>query len=412
MDKKTSFRLCLIFAAVYFFSTNGMASLPGLAVSYLLKDVLKMTASQAAYFGAVTMLGWVIKPLWGMISDAFPIFGYRRKSYLMLTTIFAAGIWFALGQTQNYTITFLLLIFTVSSFAYAFNDVVCDGLMVQTGKPYGMTGKFQSWQWGAVYIAGIITSLAGGWVAQNLKYQTIFSINAIFPLLVLFLVLFLVNEERSGNRREQWLASIQSLKLAAKDKVLWFVAFFLFFWTFSPSFGTPFFYYANDVLKFDKMFFGTVGAVGSAASAIGAIVFARFSKKFETKKLLYFAIALGILTTLFDLIYFTSFVLENLWRARVIYIASAGILSILGTFIFLTMLNLAAIICPKYSEGTTFAALMSVWNLGQMGSAALGGWLFGLIGLQPLIIVSAIFTAFAWPLVEFLKFEEPKTVPR
>lgn len=410
MDQKTSSRLCLIFAAIYFFSTNGMASLPGLAVSYLLKDVLKMTASQAAYFGAITMLGWVIKPLWGMISDALPIFGYRRKSYLTLTALFAAGIWFSLGQIQNYTVAFLLLIFMVSSFVYAFNDVVCDGLMVQTGKPYGLTGKFQSWQWRAVYIAGIITSLAGGWVAENLKYQTIFSINAIFPLLVLFLVLFLVNEKKSGNRREQWLASIESLKLAVKDKILWFVAFFLFFWTFSPSFGTPFFYYANDILKFDKIFFGIIGAVGNAASAVGAIVFTRFSKKFETKKLLYFAIVFGVLTTLFDLIYFTPFVLNNLWRARIIYVVSAGTLSILGAFILLTMLNLAAIICPKYSEGTTFAALMSVWNLGQMGSAAFGGWLFDLVGLQVLIIVSATFTAFALFLVKFLKFEESKPV--
>ena len=151
------------------------------------------------------------------------------------------------------------------------------------------------------------------------------------------------------------------------------------------------------------MFFGTVGAVGSAASVLGATIFNRFSKKIGTRRLIYFSIILGVLTTLFDLIYFTPFILNQLSRARVIYLASAGILSILGTFIVLTMLNLAAVICPKYSEGTIFAALMSVWNLGQMGSAALGGWLFDQIGLQPLIFVSAAFTALAWPLVRFLK---------
>lgn len=387
-----------------------MASLPGLAVQYLLKDVLKMTASQASYFGAVTMLGWVIKPLWGMISDAVPIFGYRRKSYLMLTTFVAAAIWFVLGQTQNYTVTFLILMFTFSSVAYAFNDVVCDGLMVETGKPHNLTGKFQSWQWGAVYTAGIITSLAGGWVAANLANQTIFTINAVFPLLVLFLVLFLVAETKSADYKAQYKKSLVALKSAAGDKTLWLVALFLFFWNFSPSFGTPFFYYANDVLKFDKIFFGVVGAVGSAFSVIGSMLFARFSKKIKTKKLLYFSIFLGVGAALFDLIYFTPFILNNLWRARIVYMTSAALLNILGIFIFLTMLNLAAVICPKYSEGTTFAALMSVWNLGGMGSAALGGWLFDQIGLQPLIIVSAAFTALAWPLVRLLKFsDETKT---
>ncbi len=406
MDNKTAFRLSIVFALIYFFSTNGMASLPGLAVQYLLKDVLKMTASQASYFGAITMLGWVIKPLWGMISDAVPIFGYRRKSYLVLTAFAAAAIWFILGQTQNYTVTFLILMFTLSSVAYAFNDVVCDGLMVETGKPHNITGKFQSWQWGAVYTAGIITSLAGGWVAANLANQTIFTINAFFPLLVLFLVLFLVAETRSADYKAQYKASLVALKSAAGDKTLWLVAFFLFFWTFSPSFGTPFFYYANDVLKFDKMFFGIAGAVGSATAVIGSWFFGRYYKKFKTTKLLYFAIILGVFTTLFDLVYFTPLVLNHLWLAKVIRLATAGVFSILGVFIFLTMLNLAAVICPKYSEGTTFAALMSVWNLGGMGSAALGGWLFDQIGLQPLIVVSAAFTALAWPLVRFLKLEK------
>ena len=406
MDRKTALRLSIVFALIYFFSTNGMASLPGLAVQYLLKDILKMTASQASYFGAVAMLGWVIKPLWGIISDAVPICGYRRKSYLILTTLLASGVWFILGQTQNYTTAFLLLMFTFSSFVYAFNDVVCDGLMVETGKPHNLTGKFQSWQWGAVFTAGIITSLAGGWVAVNLKNQTIFTINSVFPLLVLFLVLFMVGEDRSQNRGEQWRASLAALKSAAADKTLWIVALFFFFWTFSPSFGMPFFYYANDVLKFDKMFFGVVGAVASGTAVIGTWLFGKYSQKFKTSKLIYFAIVLGVLTTLFDLIYFTPFILNHLWLAKVIRLVTAGAFSILAVFIFLTMLNLAAIVCPKYSEGTTFAALMSAWNIGGMGSAAFGGWLFDQIGLQPLIVVSAAFTALAWPLVRFLKLEK------
>ncbi len=405
MDQKTALRLSLTFGLIYFFSTNGMASLPGLAISYLLKDILKMTASQAAYFGAVTMLGWVIKPLWGMISDALPLFGYRRKSYLILTSLVASVIWFMLGQIENYTIAFLLTIFTISNFFYAFNDVVCDGLMVQTGKPHGLTGKFQSWQWGAVYVAQIFTSLAGSWVATNLKNQTIFSINAVFPLIVMLLVIIFVKEEKAGKNTNHWRVSIASLKEAGRDKTLWFVAFFLFFWNFSPSFGTPFFYYANDVLKFDKMFFGIVGAVGSATAVIGAWLFGNYSQKFKTSKLLYFAIILGVITTLFDLIYFTPFVLNHLWLAKVIRLITVGTFSILGIFIFLTTLNLAAVICPKYSEGTTFAALMSVCNLGSMGSSAFGGYMFDLVGLKLLIVTSAIFTVAAWPLVRFLKLE-------
>jgi len=61
---------------------------------------------------------------------------------------------------------------------------------------------------------------------------------------------------------------------------------------------------------------------------------------------------------------------------------------------------------PKYSEGTTFAVLTSFWNIGTMSSAALGGYLFSLIGLQPLILVSAIFSMAAWFFLPFLRFAD------
>ncbi len=368
-----------------------------------------MTASQSAYFGAVTLLGWVIKPLWGIISDAFPICGYRRKPYLVLTTLSAALIWLYLGRIENYTVAVLLALFTLSSTVYAFNDVVTDGLMVQTGKPHGLTGRFQSVQWGAVYLASIFTGLAGGWVADHWTPQRIFSINAVFPLFVLFVVWLWISEDKSTDHREQFSASMNALKEAAGTKTIWLVAFFLFFWTFSPSFGTPFFYYAVDTLKFDKMFFGVVSAISSAAALGGSFLFGRYADKFKMKKLINFAILLGVITTLFDLIYFTPFIVNNLGMAKIVYISSAAILGAVSTFIFLSLLNLSAIICPKYSEGTTFAALMSFWNLGGMGSQALGGFLFDLIGLVPLIFISAAFTALTWFIVPFLKFEEAKS---
>lgn len=63
ISKKRIFQLSAVFALIYFFSPNGLASLPGLTISFLLKDVLKMTAEQASYFGAITIIGWAIKPL-------------------------------------------------------------------------------------------------------------------------------------------------------------------------------------------------------------------------------------------------------------------------------------------------------------------------------------------------------------
>ncbi len=408
ISKQKIFRLSIVFALIYFFSPNGLASLPGLTVSFLLKDVLKMTAEQASYFGAITIVGWAIKPLWGIISDAFPILGYRRKSYLIVTSLFAGGIWLALGLTGHYTIPTLLLLFALSSVMYAFMDVVCDALMVETGKPHNLTGRFQSIQWTAVYVASIITGVAGGWVAEHLKPQQVFSINSVFPLIVLVATLLFIHEKKFSDSKGQFRKSFASLKEAFGYRPLWLLAFFLFFWTFSPSFGTPFFYYSVDTLKFDRLFLGIVASVGAASSALGAILYGKFSDRLKTRKLVHFAIAVGVAATLFELIYFAPFVQTNLELARMLYLGSAAVLGIIGAVTFLVMLNAAAIACPEYAEGTTFAALTSFWNIGIIGSDVLGGFLFGRIGLQPLIIVSAVFTAATWFIIPFLKFSDDR----
>ena len=65
----------------------------------------------------------------------------------------------------------------------------------------------------------------------------------------------------------------------------------------------------------------------------------------------------------------------------------------------LAFLDLAAKACPKHAEGTFFALLMSVYNLGVQGSQVTGGYLYDWIGYTPLVLISAAMTAAAWLLV-------------
>ena len=45
---------------------------------------------------------------------------------------------------------------------------------------------------------------------------------------------------------------------------------FIFFWTFSPSFGPALLYYQTDVLHFSQQFIGHLGALGAVAGVVGA----------------------------------------------------------------------------------------------------------------------------------------------
>lgn len=404
--------LAIVFAAVYFFSMNGLGALPSLAINFLLKEKAGLAPEQLAYFQAVTLLAWVVKPLWGMISDLFPIFGSRRKSYLILTSLVTAGAWVVLAFLPDPSVVLpLLLLVTLIDMAYAFQDVVTDGLMVEAGQPLNMTGQFQSIQWSAVYIAMIITAFAGGHIAElarqgTMTYRAIFGITAIFPVLTALIVMMLVKEPSRAHLEQQAKTGLRDI---FRHKGVWILALFLFLWNFSPSFGAPFFYYMVDTLKFSGSFLGTLQAVTSAGALLGSVLYGFVFAKFPIRKFLLFAIILGVLATLSYFVYFIPQLIVQPMLLKGLAITMSFLLGVASGVIFLVLLNLAARISPQYAGGTVFALLMSFYNLGQMGSSALGGFLFPLIGLKPLIMLSAVFSLFVLFLLPYLPIRD--TIP-
>nr|XP_025887302.1 folate-biopterin transporter 1, chloroplastic-like [Solanum lycopersicum] len=57
-----------------------------------------MTTAETAVISGFSSLPWLVKPLYGFISDSFPLFGYRRRSYLVLSGLFGALSWFLMGH--------------------------------------------------------------------------------------------------------------------------------------------------------------------------------------------------------------------------------------------------------------------------------------------------------------------------
>src|SRR3989338_8430658 len=145
----------------------------------------------------------------------------------------------------------------------------------------------------AVYVASIITGLVGGYVVEHFAPQAVFMLNAAFPLVILCVALLWIQEKKitttphsppwKGGEVEQRLAIV---KKKFTEKQTWLLAFFIFFAAFSPSFGTPFFYYSVDTLKFTPVFLGIVASIAAGAAAVGAILFGKLSVRFSTRRIL------------------------------------------------------------------------------------------------------------------------------
>src|SRR5262245_58338562 len=93
-------RLACFFAAVYF--AQGMWYLPNQALTIMLKE-RGLSAGQVADFFLISTIPWLIKPLYGLVSDFVPLGRRRRKSYLLLTSAIAAAAGLALGLGVPHT---------------------------------------------------------------------------------------------------------------------------------------------------------------------------------------------------------------------------------------------------------------------------------------------------------------------
>lgn len=384
----------VFFAITYF--VQGLADLSaGLAnqpVLYLLKEDMNLTAAQAGFFFALIGLGWTIKPLYGLLSDFFPFLGFHRKSYLVLMSAVGVGSWLALSFSppQYYAV---LLLLTLCAATLAFSDVMIDALMVETGRPLGLTGSFQAVQWASISLAFTLAQLGGGYLSTYAAPQNVFLLSAFFPLATLLVTLRFVQEPRARMSRAHLQDTGRSLRGAAQSPTLWLVMGFLFFWNFSPSLGTPLVYYETDVLRFSKVFIGTLGAITNAAGALGALLFFSFCRDIPLERLLYIAVTLGAASTL-------SFVGLIGPKSAILLFFLFGTIS---QITHLAVLDLAARSCPVRAEGTIFALLMSSLNLGRAGATFLGGWLYDQMGFTPLIFISATFIALCGLIIPFLQ---------
>lgn len=393
-------RLALIFAIVYF--AQGMWYLPNLSITFLLKDSFGLSAAQTATFFSITVTPWLIKPVYGLISDFVPLFGRRRKSYFILTSGLAAAMGLILTLMGPYTYWGVAIFFTLMGLGLAFTDVLTDALMVENGQRLGLTGPFQAVQWAAISVASILVGVGGGWLAEHKFLSLTFLIATVFPLMTLAMAIFMITEPRvqAGERRfrETWMA----IRGAVGSRTLWIVAGFIFFYNFSPSFGPALVYYATDTLHFSKLFLGTLDSLSYVSGIAGTAIYFAFSKSFSFKHLIHFAIAAGVIATL----------AYQGYRDQTSAVALSLVFGAVAMIIQLTFLDLAARACPKQAEATFFAFLMSVYNGAVQLSQITGGWLYDQVGFTRLIFISAGFTALCWLLVPLLKLDELQQVPK
>jgi len=383
MNKKL-FWIYALSSAIYF--GQGIEGLPSLPFLFYLKDNLHLDESRVMFLGAWITLAWLVKPLLGYLIDSSR---FSKKVWIVGSLIGSLTFATLLGLINFLPLVWLIIFMAVANSNTAVRDVACDGLMVTEGNKTKITGRIQSLQWGFITVASVMTGFLGGYISEHYSYQIGYLI--LIPI-YLIIITIVMNYKDENVVRKNDINFLQTLKELFTDKRLLLVCLFLFFYKFSPGFGTPLTYIMQDDFHWSKQFIGTLESIGAGVSLFGAWAYFYYSKQLNLRKWLIGSTFIGAMSSLAYL-YFTP-------QSALVYTI---LFSVIGMWINLLVLDFMTQNTKKGYESTSFALLCSVSNLAATCNGFSGSFLFPIIGLQWLIVISAITSFACLPIIPFLK---------
>ncbi len=409
-------RFGLLFGALYFL--QGLVEPGDGLIAQPTRARLERWQWGAGEIAGVTMLAalpWSLKPLYGLISDALPIFGSRRRSYLWLCSGAAALALAALALAPVDAGLVLVIGVAAATLAIAFADVVVDAHMVEVTQPRGLTGLVQSVQWAAIYTAAALAAAVGGRLSAAGADRVAFAAAAVGSLVMLALTLAAVHDQSPATVdvgpvrsdmpaipiRARLAEALRALVAASREPGLRIAAAFLALWSFSPGYGAVHDYHLTRGLGLPETVYGDAAAVHAIACAGAAALYGLYCRRVPLPRLLHAAIALGVVST-------AACALAQDPASLMWTNAIGGAAYMSAT---LTQLDLAARLCPPAVAGSVFASLMALQNLSLGVAGWLGGYAYmGMVpGLGPTIAYAvlaatgALLTCGCWLLLPALR---------
>lgn len=426
-DPRTG-RIKWIIGTPYF--VQGTSSITEVPILYFIKYVLEMGDAGGQLFDALRQSGWLVKPLWGLISDKVPLFDYHRKSWYVLMALAATVFWalnalLALAGVDAPIV--YLLSFNLAFATYAFVDVVCDALMVSWGRELDRVGNFINFQWAVLGTANAASVFLGGWFqgeiqAGRIEPWLVFLLTGLPPVATAAVGIRNIDEKPVAARRtrarplrrlrSELLQGVGRLKKFASEfnrfrrrhRLTWLLVLFIFFWKFSPSVGFIERSYLIDVRDFTPQSFGLILAVGGVTFLLSVLVYARVVARFrgiQWHHYLYAMVALGVVS--FPLSFYLYLDPSHPWWGlfdfslpawldplphwnryqwfRLVLQTTLGFATIPA---FIIPLTIAGETVNLEYAGVGYAFLMSLSNATNMFEGVVGAGLYNLLSSTPL----------------------------
>ena len=336
-----------------------------LPLQFLLKNEIGVTREQMAAFFFWCGLAWYLKPFAGILTDALPFFGTRRRHYLLFSSVLTAVSWIGMNFLPHTYGSMLLGAMLVNLFMVMASTVI-GAFLVEAGQRMGATGRLTALRMLVSNFCSLIQGPLGG-LLSTAGFMWATGANAVLSLTIFPIAYIFLKEQPAAQDRSSVVLQNagRQLQTIMRSKNLWVALLFIALFYFSPGFSTPLFYKLTDELHFSKQAIGNLGIFSGAFAILSAILYSQLIKRLHIRILLFIGVATSAVGTLLY-IYYSN------WTRAILIESQNGFFF---GFAELAIMDLAARATPKGCEGLGYSLMLSIRNVAIFGADVVGSYL-------------------------------------
>mmetsp|Transcript_3447 Transcript_3447/g.6340 ORF Transcript_3447/g.6340 Transcript_3447/m.6340 type:complete len:592 (+) Transcript_3447:89-1864(+) len=361
--------VCIILCYVLVGSFQGISS--GVMNVYPLE--LGATEAQQTTIKVLRSVPASFKIAYGFISDAYPIFGYRRKMYM-------AGGWGVctlsmglLTSVRTPSIPFLSLMYLLFGFGFWFADVMADALVAEKAKlePEASQGTLQSTCYLFRFFFLMLGVVVSTFAYESLGPRPIFGVLALCPVCVIALPWSWLKEERYAPVAPVRAQCKEIWRTVSNRSVFQPMAFVYLFNVVQIG-NAAWTQYLYTVLKFSTAQLNSILVAVEVLLFAGVLCYKQFLRGWSWRSVYVLCIGLNAIVSALQvmLIYGAN---RSLGIPDFAFaLGDEGMLEFIAGVQFLPLTIMMVHLCPRGSEGVSYAMFTTMNNVALILSSNLG----------------------------------------
>lgn len=440
LERHFGYKLLVLLSVSQHLMKGFANSFTGPATQYLYASY-KVVGPRMQIFGGVAGLPWAMKPVIGLISDCFPIFGYNKGPYITLSSLLGVFALACLGAAPPGILSIERVVACLFLVSLQFST--CD-LLTEAKYAEKMQAKPEfgpdllSFVWFGLQAGGLIATILVGPVMARFGPKAPYLL-ALMPAALIIMPAaknYLEESQKSDEEiresRKKFLEQkeacflcilmfigtailtvlgiayesvplnalaaiivafvmLVAFSLVLKPVIAKVNAFFLVQTSLGFSVGGASFYFFTDGPQqypegphFSMVFFTSVlGVVGSVCSLIGIFSYQRFMKDWTYRRLLMMTNVVLSILNLSDVIILSRTNVKYGIPDTAFVLGGSVLQTIVGQWMWMPGVVIMSQLCPKGMEATMYALLAGCHNLGNTIASNCGAYVLMVLGCSP-----------------------------